>query len=310
MHKLVMAALVVLSLLHPAAALRAAATPAFLIGAAPDAEAGGNADAQWRTANSRYGPLTARRSYSTPGAGVPTDFAKTPAASDVGSRASLYSFHPAPRVDSTAAFRSLVASIPSGHTAFLTPDHEIDAMVRRGQLTAADYVRMIRSYAPIVRAARAHGHPHVYLVMNVTGFLFNKTNNAGPEPESLWPGDGVLDAVTVDAYGEDDWPVAAAPGQYGGVYAYAVKHDIPWGVYEIGAKEDPNDAGHKARWVRDHLDFAASHGSGGRPSAVVFSWYDSAGGGASPTPSSSAPVVAVAKDASSTYHRSYTDPGL
>lgn len=283
------------------------AVPAMLVGAANDIPS--STEAGWQTyAATVPGPQTIRRTYSPPQAGVPSSWAATPAGSDVGKRASVWSFKPP--VDQVAsgaldtAITALIASIPDAHVAMISLWPEADRHVRLGAFTAAQWRAAHTRFAALVRAV---GKPRVYIALSHTSYLWDPVNTRGPSPSDVWPGDGQVDVYGQDGYGYSTYPSPAS--LFGGGLAEARARGVPWAILESGANEDPGDPDRKAAWMREVADWAAVQGSGGRPGCEALVWFNSTVGldadtdtGAA-TPSSSSQALTAAGQIATTYHR-------
>ncbi|TDD37903.1 hypothetical protein E1287_07550 [Actinomadura sp. KC06] len=255
------------------------------------------------------GPQTVRRTYSSEAAGVPSSWAVTGAGSDVGKRASVWSFKPNITQMASGALdaqvTNLISSIPDTHVAMLALWAEADRHVRLGAFTAAQWRAAHTRFASIVRAV---GKPRVWIYLSHTSYLWDPINTRGPAPEDVWPGDGQVDIYGQDGYGYATWPDPET--LFGGGLAEARSRNVPWGIFESGADEHPSDATRKSNWMTSVADWAATQGSGGRPGCEALVWFNSAVGldedaFGPATPSSSPQALAAAGAIATTYYRDW-----
>ncbi|REF00278.1 hypothetical protein [Thermomonospora umbrina] len=252
----------------------------------------------------QVGPMTVRRSYQSEAQGIPSSWAASEAALDVGVRAAVLSLRPPIATFQTgsldAALRAFLASVPDdGFPKFLVPWHEADSKVRRGEYTRAQWMSAARRFGDIVHDAAI---PNLYVTPCMTGWLWHDPAQGAGQPEQWWQ-DGVYDVWSVDYY--NDAPAA----MFGPVVQYARDHQIPWAVAETGWIDDFDAPAVKAQRIADTAAYCATTGSGGFPTAVFQTWFDSDVGfdpsvsALAFTPTSSAASIAAANVACQTYYR-------
>lgn len=257
-------------------------------------------EATFEAVDAQAGPFTVRRSYDT---GIPVSWAASAAGVDVGRRASVWSVHPDIGAflggGMDAALKALVRSIPDEHLVFITGWHEADAKVRRGEYTAAQYRQAFARLAGIVHGV---GKPRVYVTSILTTYTFNHLT-PGCTPDDMWPGDGVVDVLAVDGYGQSQRydPVTI----FETARQFAKSKGVAWGIAETGAQEDPSDPTALATWMHAVADYAATHSAGRHSCAAFLCWFDSDVGGSNPTPSSSPQALAAAREISHQHRIDY-----
>jgi hypothetical protein len=290
------------------------AAPGMLVGAAntiPSSNESG-----WTSFEATIaGPQTIRRTYSPESAGIPSSWSATQAASDVGKRASVWSFKPniiqMGNGSMDTALRNFLLTIPDDHPTFISMWPESDRFVRKDVFTAAQWRAAHTRFAAVLRDL---AKPRLWIYLSPTSWLWDPLNTSGPDPADVWPGDGQVDCYGQDGYGFSLWPDPGA--LFGPGVEEARNRGVSWGIFESGANEHPSDATRKANWMRDVADWAAIQSSGGRPGCEALIWFNSVVGleeeptGAQ-TPGSSAQARTAAGEIATEHFRpwqSYTLP--
>jgi hypothetical protein len=240
-------------------------------------------------ANTRYGPLTARRSYQAAADGIPASFTASNAKIDWDSinsctkYVSVWSGKPdiaqmaSGALD--AAVTAFVNTIPVGHRAFLACWHEGDGKVRSGSFTKTQWQDAQVHFAAAVKAAgRVNVHPVIILEAYQPG--------TGTNYADMWRTDfnGLVDALLIDGYTDNG--SEAAVWEKGRLFAES--QDIAWGIAEMGCRSTTVDQA----WMAKQIRYAMRNG------AVMATWFDNTTGGVAATPGTGAGPVGVAQCAS------------
>lgn len=265
----------------------------MLVGAATESASGSDFASQAAAA----GPWTVRRSYNT---AIPASWAASTAGVDVGQRASIWSCKPdltqlaSGALDAT--IRTFVASIPATHVCWLTAWHEPGHKIRGGTFTLSAYLAGFRRWSTVVKQAITdYGKPHVY-----TTQIVQTWDGIHPTPgttlEEMWPGDGMVDCLGIDAYSNE----GTGDALWGPALAHATRHGIPWIAPEVGCGTVMDTS-----WMSAAATYAATHAAGGQHTRCgAFCWFSNSTGPTIATPGSNSAAIAVAKSVSQTY---YTD---
>jgi hypothetical protein len=252
----------------------------------------------------QVGPLVARRSFHTEAQGIPSSWAASQAAMDIGLRTPILSIRP-PIADFIAgtydtAWRTFLRSIPDdGFPKFLVAWHEPDAKVRQGIYTRSQFMTAFQRFADLLHEEAI---PNTYATMNMSNYLWIDPAQGAGHPEEWWQ-DGVYDIWSINAYDASPSAMFNAGSQF------ARDHDVPWAVGETGFVDDFNNTAIKATWISDVAAYCANRSAGGWPSAVFCCWFDSAEdrdesiAAGSYTPTSSPASIAAATAVCQTYYR-------
>lgn len=259
----------------------AAVTGTMLVGAAASPHNDRTtSDDELAFLESKVGRLDLHRVYDS---GFDTNFLHK-AGIDVGKRATHYSFKPdmaalaAGSLD--ANVRALLQSIPAGHRTILTIWHEPEDNFTTAAQQATYRAGWVR-FAQLVRAANRPELSTSWVMMS-----WSWNTGAGRDPNSWWPGDGVVDSVGLDGYNDGSlkgtrWDSPgrpygmAAPGDSkggtyvdGGAIAWIKAKHVAWGIAEFGTLENDNNVAAgwtatptKAAWLEAAAAFFYAQGA-------------------------------------------------
>ena len=150
---------------------------------------------------------------------------------------------------------------------YLTFHHEPENDLARFG-TAADYAAAFRH---IVTVFRNQGVTNVAFVWTMMSWTFDP--RSGRVPSSYYPGDDYVDFIGSDGYnwypGRRGAPWDSFQQIFSGTNTFAVAHHKPWMVVELGAQEDPAQAGRKGTWFKSILPTARSW-----PSLKAIIYFD------------------------------------
>jgi hypothetical protein len=262
------------------------------------------------------GPFSCSRTYSS--GMCPSTFSLSPAADDIGKRASVYSFKPDMQQLASGALDvaivAFVTSVPDSHVVFIEIQHELDVKLRQGT-----YPFTVMTLAQ-VNAAKRHGYaliksvkkPHVYTNMILSGFSLTSGVTNGL-PSQFWFGadgaDREIDVVGWDMYESKDADFSQSGAtKLGSAVAFAAGHGAGWGLAEIGAgnSEAVTNMPHAATWMTTMADYAAATGAGPHTSAAYFSQFNSTVGGVVATPGADSNLIAASKTFCTKYAKTYS----
>lgn len=207
------------------------------------------------------------------------------AGSDVGKRATHYSFKPDINAMASGALdakvQTLLDSIPAGHRTILTIWHEPeDNFTTSAQ--QATYRAAWQRFADLVHASARPELTTSWVMMSYSWW-----GMSGRDPMNWYPGDAYVDSVGIDTYNEGSlngtrWDSpgrgmglpaegdTALPGGYvyGGAIPWIQSRGKAWGVAEFASLENVNeidggwtDVDTKARWIRQAVRFYVAEGA-------------------------------------------------
>lgn len=237
-------------------------------------------------ANTRYGPLTARRSYQAAADGIPAAFSSSNAHIDwdtTGSKTKYVSVWSCkPNISQmaagqlNAAVTAFVNTIPAAHRALLACWHEGDGKVRSGSFSKQQWQDAQVNFATAVKAAgHANVHPAIILEAYQPG--------TGTDYPDMWRFDmaGLVDALLIDGYTDNG--SEAAVWEAGRLFAES--QGIAWGIAEMGCRSVTVDQVWMAKQVRYAMQY----------NAAMATWFDNATGGVAATPGTGAGPVGTAQ---------------
>lgn len=197
-------------------------------------------------------PLPVRRGF----AGVPTTWANHPCGADVGVRVSVASIKTDPvrmrdGLDD-ALITSFVKSIPLGHTAYLSWQHE--ASNPKKNLAPAVIQAAGAHFAAVVKAAR--GERQVFVTWIEMGWTFSTAS--GRNPLDWYWGDDAVEVIAPDPYNTrtDKYNALSIESIGGAAYAFAKAHHKRFGVAEFGCYDTATTD--RVRFLRDGLAWLRS----------------------------------------------------
>lgn len=230
---------------------------------------------------SEVGPLEIRRVFDP---GFNRDFTDL-AGSDVGRRATHYSFKPDMSALASGSLdgdiRAFLGTIPDGHRTILTVWHEPEDNFA----SSGDKKTYREAWRRFARLVDEQGRSELSTSWVMMAYSFRAMS--GRDPLDWWPGSGVVDSIGIDVYNEGSlqggrWDSPGrdlgypAPGEeqsqggyvHGGPIAFARSQGLPWGVAEFGSLENTSRAGAswttaatKADWIVEAVSFYVSKGA-------------------------------------------------
>ncbi len=211
-------------------------------------------EAGFQTLQQKVGTeLACRRTYDYTGGAFPTTWSACAAASDAGTRISVWSAVP----DMTALangsldakITAFLDSIPAWHTTYMTVFHEFDDKIHKGQYTLAQWTPAFKRFCDLVHAT-GRSKLRTYLCPTTSWWDWG----IGPSPDEYWPGTSLnnyVDILGADSYNNykpgKTWKTPAT--MLAPVKAMATAKNVRWGVSEIGCEEDPADGTRKPTWI-------------------------------------------------------------
>jgi hypothetical protein len=132
-------------------------------------------------------------------------------------------------------------------------EHEPGVLIGR-EGTAADYVAAWRH---VVARFAKDGANNVSWVWTLTSFSFREQQNGNgagkTNPQAVYPGDDVIDWISVDGYNYSGCPGKNVPWRsfaqvFGAWYQWAQHRGKPLMIAEFGLSEDPVVPGRKGAW--------------------------------------------------------------
>jgi beta-mannanase len=145
-----------------------------------------------------------------------------------------------------------------GSPAFFVFDGEPEAKVGASG-TSSDYVAAWRH---LVTVFRERGVKNVAFMWVTTAYSFMAESNQTDLVKKLYPGNHFVDWIASDPYNFNNdgaWRSLSYELDAWYRWARAAHPSKPLALAEWGSKEDPNDSGRKAAWLREALDALENH---------------------------------------------------
>jgi hypothetical protein len=255
------------------------------------------------------GPWSVTRSYNS---GM---FAATPqldaCGPDIGKRASVFSAKPNLADMASGALdapvRAWLQAWPDSHIGWVTIWHEADVKMRKASQTGSGPMTpelFIPAFTRFCELVREVGKPHMYTHLCVSNWTF--LGGTAVTMDTLWPGSGLVDVISVDQYMESNTQHTGAY-YFAPVVAYAAAKGVGWAIAEIGMGSAVTDFSAGATWMGTQATYAATHGAGHHANSAAFlTWFDINVGGVTPTPSGNSALVTASAAISTAHYLPYT----
>jgi hypothetical protein len=165
-----------------------------------------------------------------------------------------------------AALKSFFQGIEDDHPVYWTYWHEPDDELYVDQkFTPSEYRAAwarIKKIADEVKASRPNLKAYATLII----MAYSMSPTIAPSrpllgPNGMYPGDDVIDVFGVDAYNnawdeeKDNDKLADPEKQFGKVIDFALEHDKPWAIGELGSCPVPGNAQVRPTYLREAIKY-------------------------------------------------------